>query len=208
MPHRDLRDERYDWSQDVPAGASRTVLELHAADHHRVLTWRGTGDTYVVVVTLRGTHATLQASFHCGDGDGGSYQVPAELAAAVVVTAGGGGGVTWAGYVRPGTWAGLPPVDFETGGLTEGAAGAPGAWADATADSGYAPRGRHRADIFTASFGALDCRLLNASGATRGVWQVFGAASIYQPPRYRLQVRHPGGAGDTRYAVVVHRGAG
>ena len=108
--------------------------------------------------------------------------------------------INWA-YVPQADIAPVSPQQTIVTGLVQGGAGAPGAWTDmgiAGADD------RTTMQVYT--LGAVDIHFTDIAGTERAFFTLNGASDeMIIPPHTIPQVRHPGGAGDTRSAVVVYR---
>jgi hypothetical protein len=194
--------ERWSWSETVAVGVTVTPFEwrtpLHAEARLRV---RARAGVAVVRVTLGFDRSSHVQIFHVGQG--GEDLVPIGGAVQVQITPGTTLALTYDATVYPTNpdWFGL--VDDSVVGLVQGVAGAPGAWTNPTDLAGFAPPYRHA--LFVHVLGTVEYQLLNEAGAQRAFGALGTAVDLVHPPRYRIQFRHPGGAGDTRGAVLVYR---
>ncbi len=87
-----------------------------------------------------------------------------------------------------------------------GAVPAPGAYADV--GTGYPPDGRTTVTViprmdYTATNPGVDLQLLDSAGAQVAYWRLTEPRTFTHPPRFRLQARHPGGAGSAAPRAVV-----
>lgn len=108
--------------------------------------------------------------------------------------------INWA-YVTQADIAPVPPIQTVVTGLVQGALGVPGTWTDmgiAGADD--------RTSMQVYSLGAVDVHFKDIAGTERAFFTLNGASDeLVIPPHCIPEVRHPGGAGDTRGCVVVYR---
>ena len=119
--------------------------------------------------------------------------------------------VSWA-LLQAGEMGLHAPWDFTLIGLTEGGAGAPGIWTDASdivgaTGAGWAPPDRHQVGI--ASTGALDARFVDETGLIEfATWSIANRAALKHPGRARLQLRNPGGGSPARSAIMCWNRSG
>ena len=198
--------ERWSWTEEIPAGTSKVLIDQTRLKQNR---------DYVLVIKVTGGIATISVrqfyernekpyQFHVGAESGQQIRVSGGMQVDVGATGATDSTISIAildqGAIEP-----LPPWNLEAA-LTD-QAGAAGVWTDFGNSGGWAPEDRHQCTLYSQD--AIDVRFVNAAGAVRAANMSVngGPQELYHPPHYRLQVRHPGGVSDTRFAVGVWRRA-
>ena len=201
---------RWSWTETVaPGGAGIMVLDGVPFGRRpstlKITSQGGTGSgDLVVTVTQRWQRSSSATDYHLGAGALMELQVSGAVYVSVTNNDGVNGSELGVTILPSDQVADLPDYDGRLS-LAAGAGATPGAWTDAPSPTpGYPAPGRCDAHLFPEvnhadAVPGLEFRLIGPGAAGNSI--PFGvittATRIRHPPRFRLQVRHPGGAGTT-----------
>ena len=197
--------QRWSWTETIAAGLTEPVLDLVLPQGEtHVLVYEGSGQAGTLTITEQTDRASTTYQVHFGDGDGDELRVSGTVL--VTCTAPPEGDITIRMWIRNGQpITPLPAFDNTVIGLAPAGA-APGPWTDSNQQQGWRLERRAWCSIYSEE--PVECRLLDRDGATqRATFTVTGHDEIFHPPRFRLQVRHPGGLAPVTDAVFCWHGS-
>lgn len=203
---------RWSWTEPIPAGSANLVILDGVPFGRRPCTLRITsqggpgtvsGDL-TVTVTQRWQRSVSAVDYHLGAGGEVTLQASGAVYVAVQNNDAVNASEVGVTILPSDQVADLPDYDGRLS-LAVGGGAAPGTWTDCPSPTpGYPPHGRKDAWIFPSvdpadAIPGVEFRLVGPGAAGNAV--PFGVLTapqrIRHPPRYRLQARHPGGAGST-----------
>lgn len=200
------------WSATVTIPGNSTVrgvvdgLDLSRSPGTLSVTVTGSNNV-TVLVTERWQDSETSTTYSLGLD--GSLQMYVSGSVTVDVSNGQPGAATCYATLNPGQGLhSIAPVDalaaLPSGG---GAVPAAGAWVTVGA-TGYPPDARTTITVIPLSdpggtIPGIDLQLLTPTGGVAASWRATEPQTFTHPPRYRLQARHPGGAGADPRAVVA-----
>jgi len=191
------RSQVWSGQRTFAAGTGDVILDLTklSLDRGFVLDLFATAPApFLITATRFYESGTKEIRYHVPAGSG--IQIPVSGAVKIQAANIGAlaGVIGWASLTE--TPAPVRSPAFQTSeSVVQDGGGGPGAWASL----GWCRADRAVVDLFTTA--TIDAQLIDATGAQRAFFPVTGALAIAHPPLLELQVRHPGGAADTRWCV-------
>lgn len=191
------RSQVWSGTRTFAAGAGDTILDLTklSLEVGFVLDLYATSTApFLVVATRFYESGSKEIRYHVPSGSGIQIPVSGAVKVAVQNIGTASAQIGWAALTETPAPVRSPAIQDAISVVQDGGGG-PGAWASL----GWCRADRAVVDLFTTA--TIDAQLIDATGAQRAFFPVTGALAIAHPPLLELQVRHPGGAADTRWCV-------